>query len=88
MTINTSVTRQTLPLSLATPGETVKLVEIRLRDGERQRLQEMGLLLGSSIRIIKSDPTFGLIVSVCRDGRLALNHGTARKLFVCLEGNS
>lgn len=42
MTTNTSVTRQTLPLSLAAPGETVKLVEIRLLDGERQRLQEMG----------------------------------------------
>jgi len=88
MMTNAQAPRHTLPLSLVVPGETVKLVEIRLGGGEKQRLQEMGLLLGSTIRIIKSDPTFGLIVSVCRDGRLALNHGTARKLFVCLEGNS
>lgn len=88
MITKTSVSRQTLPLSLAAPGETVKLVEIRLGDNEKLRLQELGLFPGSCIRIVKSDPTFGLIVSVCRDGRLALNHGTARKLFVCLEGNS
>lgn len=82
---NTVASYQTLPLSLAAPGETVTLVEIRLASDEKQRLQELGLAIGSSVRIIKSDPTLGMIVSVCRDGRLALNHGTARKLFVCLE---
>jgi Fe2+ transport system protein FeoA len=82
---NTRASSQTLPLSLAAPGETVTLVEIRLGSVEKQRLQELGLIPGASVRIIKSDPAFGLIVSVCRDGRLALNHGTARKLFVCLE---
>lgn len=86
LTMNALVSRPTLPLSLAAPGETVELVEIRLGGGEKQRLQELGLLPGSSLCIIKSDPTLGLIVSVCRDGRLALNHGTARKLLVCLEG--
>lgn len=82
---NTRASSQTLSLSLAAPGETVTLVEIRLGSVEKQRLQELGLIPGASVRIIKSDPALGLIVSVCRDGRLALNHGTARKLFVCLE---
>lgn len=88
MIANSVSPRATLPLTLAAPGETVELVEIRLGGTEKQRLQELGLLPGSSLRVVKSDPTFGLIVTLRQDGRLALNHNTARKLIVCLEGSS
>jgi Fe2+ transport system protein FeoA len=80
--------RPTLPLTLVAPGETAELVEIRLGAGEKQRLQELGLLLGSSVRVIKNDPIVGLIVTVRQDGRLALNRSTANRLVVCLEGGS
>lgn len=78
--------RPTLPLTLVAPGESAELVEIRLGSAEKQRLHELGLLPGSSVRVIKSDPLDGMIVTVRQDGRLALNHTTARKLMVCLEG--
>ncbi len=74
-----------LPLTLAAPGETVTLVEIRLSGDEKQRMQELGLLPGTKLRIVTTDPTLGLIISLHHDGRLALNHSTARKLIVCLE---
>jgi len=77
--------RPTLPLTLVAPGETAELVEIRLGGDEKQRLQELGLLPGSSVRVVKSDPTFGLILAVRQDGRLALNRSTAHKLIVRME---
>jgi len=77
----------TLPLTLVAPGESAQLVEIRLGADEKQRLQELGLLPGSSVRVIKSDPIVGLIVAVCQDGRLALNRSTAHRLIVSLEGH-
>lgn len=85
MMTNTPSPGTPLPLTLTAPGETVRLVEIRLSGDEKQRLLELGLIPGTSIRVIKSDPSLGLIVSVRHDGRLALNRGTARKLIVYLE---
>lgn len=81
----TTYSQMTLPLSLAAPGETVELIEIRLKTEEKQRLQDLGLLPGTPIRIVKSDPTFGLIITLRQDARLALNHSTARKLIVRME---
>lgn len=86
MTSTTSPSRPTLPLALAATGEIVRLAEIRLQGAEKQRLQELGLLPGSMLRIVQSDPASGLIVSVRHDGRLALNRSTAHKLLVWMEG--
>ncbi|MEO8391567.1 MAG: FeoA family protein [Chloroflexota bacterium] len=82
---DTFAPRASLPLTLVAPGETVELVEIRLSGDEKQRLQELGLLPGTSIRVVKSDPLGGLIIAVRHDGRLALNRSTAHKLIVCME---
>lgn len=89
-----------LPLSLATPGETVEVIDIRLPADERQRLYDLGLTPGAIVRVISSDPAGGmagdhrtgghraggLIVAVRRDARLALNRSTAHKIFVSLKG--
>ncbi len=55
MTPKSLNTRPVMPLSLVAPGETVEVVELRVPDAERQRLQELGLLPGVSVRVIKSD---------------------------------
>ena len=86
MISNSQSQRPTLPLTLVSPGETAELIEIRLGATEKQRLHELGLLPGSSMRVVKSDPQDGLIVTVREDGRLALNRSTAQKLIVCLVG--
>lgn len=78
-------TRPTLPLTLVAPGESAEVVEIRLGGAEKQRMQELGLTTGSTVRVVKSDSVSGLIVAVRQDGRLALNRSTAHKLLVCLE---
>lgn len=80
-----SVSRHLVPLSLVAPGEVVELVELRVRDAERLRLRELGLLPGACLRVVKSDPVAGVILAVNHDGRLALNCGTAHKLLVCLK---
>lgn len=85
MTLEATKTRTTLPLTLAAPGEVVEIVEIRLHGDEKQRLQELGLIPGTSIRIVKCDPMNGVILAVRLDGRLALNRGTAHKILVRLE---
>jgi Fe2+ transport system protein FeoA len=77
--------RPTLPLTMVSPGEMVELVEIRLNSDAKQRLHELGLTPGASIRIVKNDPMHGMIISVRRDGRLALDRATAHKLLVSLE---
>ncbi len=78
-------TRPVMPLSLVSPGETVEVIELRVGDAERQRLHELGLLPGMSVRVVKSDPSTGLILAVHHDGRLALNRSTAHKLLVSLK---
>ncbi len=78
-------TRPVMPLSLVAPGETVEVVELRVPDAERQRLHELGLLPGVSVRVVKSDASTGLILALHQDGRLALNRGTAHKLLVSLK---
>ncbi|MGQ9907839.1 MAG: FeoA family protein [Candidatus Flexifilum sp.] len=85
MTLHPASSRPTLPLALAAPGDTVRLAEIRLPDAEKQRLHELGLLPGSTLRVVHSSPGTGLIVSVRSDGRLALNRSTAHRLLVWLE---
>lgn len=85
MTVQPLKTRTSLPLTLAAPGEMVEVVEIRLHGDEKQRLQELGLTPGASVRVIKCDPVNGLIIAVRHDGRLALNRGIAHKIVVCME---
>ena len=81
----TTSTSTALPLTLAAPGETAEVLEIRLHGDEKQRLQELGMTLGSLIRVVKSDAANGVIIAVRHDGRLALNRSTAHKIVVRLQ---
>ena len=42
MMVNESVLRQTMPLSLVVPGESVEFIDMRVEGVLRQRLNEMG----------------------------------------------
>ncbi|HIQ06628.1 MAG TPA: ferrous iron transport protein A [Anaerolineae bacterium] len=69
-------------LTMATPGEDVKLVAIRGGRGIRQRLADVGLTPGTVLRVVQTDDWGPLIVAFREDARLALGRGMAHKMIV------
>jgi Fe2+ transport system protein FeoA len=76
--------RQTMPLSLVAPGESVELVDMRLDSALHRRLSDMGLTPGAVIRVVKADPTGAMILAVRHDTRLAVGRSAAHRITVCL----
>lgn len=70
-----------MPLSMATPGQDVCLVEIRGGMRLRQRLADLGLNLGMTVRVMNGAHHGPLIVAV-KDSRLAIGRGMAHKIIV------
>ncbi|KPK47486.1 MAG: hypothetical protein AMJ77_02940 [Dehalococcoidia bacterium SM23_28_2] len=66
---------------MVSPGEEVRLVDIRGGWGIRHRLADMGLTPGETLRIVQAGPSGPLLVAV-RDFRLALGRGMAHKIMV------
>jgi Fe2+ transport system protein FeoA len=75
--------RPSLPLSLVAAGEVVEVMEVK--GSEKQRLQELGLLPGAIVQVVKSDAAAGLIVAVRHDGRLAIGRSAAHNILVCMK---
>jgi Fe2+ transport system protein FeoA len=70
-----------MPLSMASPGEEVRLVGVRGGWGIRRRLADMGLTPGETVRVVQAGSSGPLLVAV-RDFRLALGRGMAHKIMV------
>lgn len=70
-----------MPLSMASPGQEVRLVGIRGGWGIRRRLADMGLTSGEKVWVVQSGPSGPLLIAV-RDSRLALGRGMAHKIMV------
>jgi Fe2+ transport system protein FeoA len=70
-----------MPLSMASPGQEVRLVGIRGGWGIRRRLADMGLTPGEKVWVVQSGPAGPLLIAV-RDSRLALGRGMAHKIMV------
>jgi Fe2+ transport system protein FeoA len=73
-----------MPLSMATPGVDVRLVEIRGADKFKQRLADLGFSAGVTLRVINDDGNGQLIVAV-KDSRLALGRGAAQRVIISTE---
>ncbi len=71
-----------LPLSLVTPGETVTLAHIQDCDRLRQRIADLGLNIGLTVRVVKNDFHGPLILAVKNDTRLAIGRGLAHRIRV------
>ena len=78
--------RAILPLSLVTAGESAEVVELQEQGVVRQRLTEMGVTPGATLRVVRADETGAMIIAVREDARLAVGRSTARKLLVRLTG--
>lgn len=75
------MTGQTMPLSMASPGEVVQIAGVRAGRGLARRLADMGLVPGSSVRVISSYMP-GPVVLEVKGTRLALGRGMADKVLV------
>ncbi len=73
-------TNSTLPLSMITPGQTVKLVAITTGRKLRRRLTELGLTPGVELRVMQ-DQGGPMLLSVY-NSRLALGRSMAHKIMV------
>ena len=69
-----------LPLTMISPGQTVKLVEISTGRKLKHRLTELGLTPGVELQVMQ-DQGGPLLLSVY-NSRLALGRGMANKIMV------
>lgn len=74
-----------LPLSVAAAGDDIQLVDIRGCGSLRQRLCELGLTRGATVRVLKSDPNGSMILAVRKDTRLAIERSIAHKILVSYQ---
>jgi len=71
-----------MPLTMAPPGEDIKLVAIHGGQRIRKRLADLGLTPGTILRVVQADAWGPLIVAFKDDARLALGRGMAHKIEV------
>ncbi len=72
---------QHMPLAMVSPGEMVTMVDIRAGRGLTRRLADMGLVPGTTLRVINSQMPGPIIIDL-RGSRLVLGHGIAQKIMV------
>lgn len=77
-----------IPLSLAPCGECLRLVSIEGGHMLRRRLAELGLNVGSEVRVLQSYGGGPMILAVKEDARMAIGRGMAHKILVCPVNNS
>ena len=69
-----------MPLTMARPGETVTIRKITGRDEVRQRLAELGFVVGEPVTVV-SEMGGNLILSV-KESRVALDKTMAMRIMV------
>ncbi len=77
----------TMPLTMATPGERVRIVGFIGGKGVERRLTSMGLNQGAAVEVVKSSGPGPLIVA-SRETRIALGFGMAQQILVLTLQNN
>ena len=75
-----------MPLSMASPGETVEVATVRAGWGLQRRLADLGLTPGIRVRVVSSGKPGPVVLDV-RGSRLALGYGVAHRIMVIAEGS-
>lgn len=75
-----------MPLTMAKPGERVKVKEVAIGLGGKARLTSMGLRMGDELEIISNDG-HGRLILGRESTRLAMGRGIAQKIFVSLSSS-
>jgi Fur family ferric uptake transcriptional regulator len=76
----------TMPLTLASSGETVRIMGFQGGRGAERRLTSMGLNKGAEVTVVKSRGPGPLIVA-SRETRIALGYGMAQHILVSTVRN-
>jgi Fe2+ transport system protein FeoA len=75
------------PLTFAARGDTVSLTEIRAGDPLRKRLGDLGLNVGTHVRVVQEGAGGTIILAIRNDSRLAIGQGMAQKIMVRYAGD-
>jgi Fe2+ transport system protein FeoA len=70
-----------MTLNMASPNQDVRIVSIRGGFKMKQRLADLGLNQGETIRILQDNGNGALILAV-KESRLAIGRGMAQKILV------
>jgi len=68
------------PLTLSTPGSTAIIRRINGRDETRQRLCEMGLVVGNEVTILTNQQ--GNLLITVKDCRIGINSDLATRVMI------
>ncbi len=78
--MKTDITGRTMPLSMVSVGEHVRLIKVNAGEKLVCRLGSMGLTPGVEMRVLQDS---GGPKTICvRDSRIALGKGVAQKILV------
>lgn len=69
-----------IPLTVARPGETNRILKITGRDEIRQHLAELGFVVGETVTVV-SELAGNKIVAV-KDSRIALDRSMTNRIMV------
>lgn len=64
------------------PGRTARIAKLDLQPAEAQRLMEMGMTPGSTVRVLKRAPLGDPIEIFVRSGHLSIRSSVARSVTV------
>ena len=73
---------QSLPLSSLAPGSAAKVTEIKVAAGNRARLMEMGLLVGTPVELVRFAPLGDPVEIKVRGYHLTLRRHEADQILV------
>ncbi len=68
-----------MPLSMAKPGETVRIRRITGKDEQRRHLAEMGFVLEAEVTVISQ--TAGNLILKVKESRIALDKAMANRIL-------
>ena len=69
-----------MPLVVAPVGKDVRVVKILADEKTKKHLENLGITIGSVIRVISASG--GSVICVVKDGRLALDKEMATKILI------
>ena len=77
----TQTLKSTRRLTDMAPGAAGSVAKLKLDAAEENRLAELGLRRGASVRILQGTTNESVLLAV-GDGRIGVNYGVAQKIYV------